>query len=266
VNILMRSVSAIGGLVVVLGLSEPVQAYSLTVGAPPSLRPALTEIVPLFEREYGTSVNVIYSPSRTLAREVEQGAPIDVFLGAGVDEVDTLHKKGLTLNGKPQVYAQTSLVLVMSAESPATLVSFHDALPDRATRIAVGDPRTSSLGDVTVRALANLNTTSANRSHMIQAPHSEHIMNLIHTGKADVGLVYRVDAINGGQVSISDETPTGTFVPVQFAHAVVSTCRENVREVAKQFSEFLLSSRIQKLLLNYGFDPFIPERVTSVRG
>ncbi len=230
-------------------------AETLTVGAPPSLRTALTEILPMFEREYGVPVKVVYSPSRSLSRQIEQGAPIDVFLAAGMDEVQSLHKKGMTLNGGPRVYAQTSLVLVMSANSLATLVSFHDALPDHTTRIALGDPRTSSLGDLTARALTKHHLTYQNGSHIVHAPHSEDIMDLIHTGKADVGLVYRVDAINGGQVRISDEAPIGTYVPVQFGHAVVSTCRENVRGVAKQFSDFLMSPRIQKLLLNYGFDP-----------
>lgn len=243
------------GLAALSGTGTPAQANPLTVGAPPSLRPALSEILPMFEREYGASVNVAYSPSKTLSRQIQQGAPIDVFLAAGVDEVAALHKKGLTLNGAPRVYAQTSLVLVMSADSPATLVSFHDALPNRTTRIALGDPTTSSLGEVTARALSKLNPTYKSRSRVLHAPHSEDVMNLIHTGQADVGLVYRVDAINGGQVRISDEAPIGTYVPVQFSQAVVSTCRDLNREVAAQFSDFLMSPRIQKLLIKYGFDP-----------
>jgi molybdate transport system substrate-binding protein len=237
------------------GTWTPALADALTVGAPPSLRPALSEILPMFEREHGTPVNVVYTPSKTLSRQIEQGAPIDVFLAAGVDEVETLHKKGLTLTGAPRIYAQTSLVLVMSADSLATLVSFHDALPNRSTRIALGDPTTSSLGVVTARALSKLNPVQKSRSHILHAPHSEDVMNLIHTGKADVGLVYRVDAINGGQVRISDETPAGMYVPIQFAQAVVSTCRESNRGVATKFSDFLMSPRIQKLLIKFGFDP-----------
>lgn len=230
------------------------QSDTLTVGAPPSLRPALTSLLPLFEREYGASVKVEYSPSRTLAQQVEQGAPIDVFLGAGVEEINALYKKGLTLSGKPQVYAQTSLVLVMSTDPQASLVSFREALPKQTTRIAIGNPRTSSLGDVTARALTKHPLTSQERSHIVQGQHSEDIMNMIHTGQVDVGLVYRVDAINGGQLRISDENPFDMDVPVQFGHAVVSTCRDNVRSVAKEFSSFLMSPRIQKLLLTYGFE------------
>lgn len=246
----------LSGLVFAVTNGGYAQAETLTVGAPPSLRPVFSEILPMFEKEYGASVKVVYSPSKTLSRQIEKGAQIDVFLAAGIDEVEHLHKKGLTLNGAPRVYAQTSLVLVMASDSPATLVSFHDALPNQATRIALGDPRTSSLGDVTARALTRLIPTYVkSHSHIVHASHSEDIMDLIHSGKADVGLVYRVDAINGGQVRISDEAPVGTYMPVQFGHAVVWTCREKARGMAKEFSDFLMSPRIQKLLLNYGFEP-----------
>ncbi len=246
-------VSGIAGIVGIGGLA---QAESLTVGAPPSVRAAFTEILPMFEREYGASVNVVYAPSKALSRQIEQGAPIDVFLAAGIDDVAQLYKKGLTLNGKPRVYAQTSLALVMSAESLATLVSFHDALPNRTTRIALGNPRISALGDITARTLSKSNQAymDKNRSNIIYASHSEDIIQLIHAGKADVGLVYRVDAINGGEVRISDETPAGSYAPVQFGQTVVWTCRESVREIATEFSDFLMTPRIQKLLLNYGFD------------
>src|SRR5262249_56195089 len=107
----------------------------------------------MFERESGAAVHIVYTPSKTLLRQVEKGAPIDVFLSAGIEEVEYLHKKGLTLNGRPRIFAQTSLVLVMSSDSPASHVSFRDALPNRTTRIALGNPETSYLGDVTARVL-----------------------------------------------------------------------------------------------------------------
>jgi len=253
---LSLTVAIASGLTFAYGAEGFAQTESLTIGAPPSVKAAFAKILPMFEREYGASVQVIYGPSKTLGRQIEQGAPIDVFLAAGVDEAASLYKKGLTLNGKPRIYAQTSLALVMSTESLATLVSFHDALPNRTTRIALGDPRISALGDVTNQALSGVNPAYVNksRSNIIYAPHSEDILHLIHTGKADVGLVYRVDAINGGQVRISDETPAGSYAPVKFAQTVVWTCRESVRGIAEEFSDFLMTPRIQKLLLNYGFD------------
>ena len=148
--------------------------------------------------------------------KLKRAAPIDVFLSAAVEEVEKLQKKGMTLNGGPRIYAQTSLVLVMSANSLATPVSFRDVLPNRGIRIALGDPKTSALGEITARALTKLDPAYRSHFHLLHAEHSEDIVNLVHTGKAEVGIVYRVDAINSGQVRIIDETPAGTYTPVQF--------------------------------------------------
>src|SRR5262245_10964621 len=146
----------IGGLVGVIGLCGPVQAETLSVAAGHSLKAPFQEILPIFEQEYGVTVHVMYGPSQTLRQQIEKGAPIDVFLPESVEDVQRLHRKGLTLNGGPRVYTQTSLVLVMSTASQATSVSFYDVLPNRAIRLALVDPKTSALGEITARALTKL--------------------------------------------------------------------------------------------------------------
>lgn len=243
------------GLAGFLGAADRGHADTLTIGAAHSVKAPLEQILPMFEREHGATVHVVYGPSHTLRRQIEKGAPIDVFLPDAVEEVEQLNKKGLTLNGGPRVFAQTSLVLVMATASTATAISFREALPNRSTRLALGDPKTSALGALTARALAKADPAHRIGFHPLHAEHSEEIMNLIHTGKADAGIVYRVDAINNGQVRIIDETPAGVHTPVRFGHAVVWTCRESSRDVADAFFDFLLTPRIQKLLLQYGFEP-----------
>lgn len=244
-----------GGLMGVGVTGERVQAESLTIGAAHSLKPAFQEIVPMFEREYGATVHVLYGPSQTLRRQIEHGTPIDVFLPEAVEEVEKLEKQGLTLNGGLRTYAQTSLVLVMSASSWVTPISFYEGLPNRTTRLALGDPKTSSLGENTVRALTGFAVAHKNSSHLLHAQHSEDIINLVHTGKAEAGIVYRVDAINSGHMRIIDEATVGTYTPVRFGGVVVSTCREESLAVAENFLDFMTSPRIKKLLLKYGFDP-----------
>ncbi len=237
-----------------IGTGQNVQAQSLTIGAAPSLRPLFSEILPMFEKEYGATVRALYGPSQTLRRQIEKGAEIDMFFPAAVEELEKLQKKGLTLHRGLRIYAQTNVVLVMSTASHATSVSFHDALPNRATRIALGDPTTSSLGEITARALTKLNSAYKSRSRLVQAQHAEEVLSLVQKGVADLGIVYRVDAINSGDVRIIDEAPAGLTAPVEFGQAVVWTCRENSLAVAEEFFDFIMSPRIQKLLLKYGFD------------
>lgn len=243
-------------LAVGLGTSESMaQSEPLTIAATPSLKSAFREILPMFEHEYGVGVKVEYGPSQILRRQIEQGAPIDVFLPGAVDELEILHHKGLTLSGAPRIYAQTSLVLVMAASSRALAVSLHDEHANRTTRLVLGDPQTSALGAITSRALTMLDPAFKQRFKTIYARQSDEVMNAVQNGKADVGIVFRVDAIGNGQVRIIDETPAGAHITVRFGEAVVWTCRDESRAAAEQFSDFFTSPRIQKLLLKYGFEP-----------
>lgn len=242
----------IGGII---GTAEVALGETLTIAAAHSLQAPLQEIVLMFEKEYGATVHVVYGPSQTLRQQIEKGAPIDVFLPESIDEVLKLQKKGLTLNGGPRPFADTSLVLVMATASPATAVSFHEVLPDRGIRIAVADPKMSALGEITAKTLRKLDPAHKQRARLVYAQHSDDVMNLLGAGKADVGIVYRVDAINDGQVRIIDETPGGMHTPVRFGQAVVWTCRDASRSMAEEFFDLLLSPRVQKLLLKYGFDP-----------
>ena len=243
------------GLAGGLAIGEPAQAESLTIGAAYSLKAAFQEVVPMFESEFGATVKVVYGSSQTLRREVENGVPVDVLLSAA-DDLEKLHKKGLTLNRRPEVYAQTSLVFVMSAASQAMPISFHEMSSERRTRVAIGAFESSAAGPITARALRAVDPSYKDRFRLISATHHDEVINMIRRGEAEAGLVYRVDAIhNSGQVRIIDETPGGTYTPVSFGEAVVWTCREESRTVAESFSEFFRSPRIQKLLLKYGFEP-----------
>jgi molybdate transport system substrate-binding protein len=246
-----------------LGAGAPVFGEPLSLAAAPSLKAPFEEILPMFEQEYGVPVRVAYGPSHTLRRQIEQGAPIDVFLPESWQDVEALHQKGLTRLGGPRQYAQSSLVLVMSSASAATSISFAEASADRMLRVALVDPKASSLGVAAVKALKRLDPFAQRHSRLLPAHHTDDVVRLVSAGEADVGVVYRVDAINSGQVRIIDEAPAGRSIPVVFAQSVVSTCREASLPAAAQFVNFMMSPRIQKLLLKYGFEA-MPTKATTV--
>ena len=237
-----------------LGIGTPARGETLTVAAAPSLRAPFQEIVRLFEQEYGVPVEVRYGPSQTLRRQIEQGAPIDVFLSESLHDVEMLHQKGLTLLGGPRQYAQTSMVIVMSSTSSATAVSVGDTPARGPLRVALIDPKTSSLGAIAVQALKQMDLSAHQHARIVPALHTDEVVRLVSGGDADVGVVYRADAINSGDVRIIDEAPAGHLIPIIFGQAVVSTCRQASLQAAEQFTNFMMSPRIQKLLLKYGFD------------
>ena len=245
------------------GMGAPAYGETLSIAAPHSLRAPFQEIVRLFEQENGVPVEVQYGPSQVLRHQIEQGAQIDVFLSESLHEVEMLHQKGLTLLGGPRQYAQTSLVIVMSSASPATAIALEETPARGPLRVALIDPKASSLGVIAVKALTQMDFSGHQRARIVPALHTDEVVRLISGGDADVGVIYRADAINSGQVRIIDETPAGHSIPIVFGQAVVSTCRQGSLQAAEQFMNFMMSPRIQKLLLKYGFDA-MPTKATTV--
>ena len=256
------ALALVGGLVG-FGTGAPAQGEPLTIAAAPSLRAPFQEILRIFEQEYGMPVEVRYGPSHTLRREIERGAPIDVFLSESLQEVEALHQKGMTLLGGPRKYAQSSLVLVMSSASAATAVSFGEPSVKGALRVAIVDPKASSLGAIAVKAVKQMDPLAEHRARLVPAPHTDEVVRLVSGGQAELGVVYRADAINSADVRIIDEALAGRSIPVVFGQAVVSTCRKDSLQAAEQFINFMMSPRIQKLLLKYGFDA-MPTQATTV--
>ena len=124
------AMAVVAGLLAVVATGEPVRAEDLTVGAVHSLKAAFRRSCRCSRRNMVRRCTSCTVRRKRSVRQIEKGAPIDVFLPEAVEEVEKLQKKGLTLNGGPRIYAQTSLVLVMAAASPATSISFHDVFPE----------------------------------------------------------------------------------------------------------------------------------------
>jgi molybdate transport system substrate-binding protein len=226
---------------------------TVTIAAANSLKDALRAILPIFEKdEHDVEVKVVWGPSQTLRDQIAQGAPIDVFLPSSIEEIDQLEKKGLTLPGTKQIYAETALVLITQTAWPARVASVSDLPASEVRRIAIGDPKTSSVGKFAAQVLQNSRVDAGLKSRYVYAEHSGAVLNLVAAGEAEVGLVYRTDAINNKKVQILAEAPPDTHAPIVYALATVWTSKNP--SLARRFGEFMLSPKIQELLKTYGFE------------
>jgi molybdate transport system substrate-binding protein len=248
-------------MIVMLAIAiwQPWPAYAdhpqtLTIAAANSLKEALRAILPIFEKEQGNNVEVkvVWGPSQSLRDQIAQGAPIDVFLPSSLEEIDQLETKGLTLQGTKQVYAETALVLITQATVPAQVPSLRDLPGSDVRRIAIGDPKTSSVGKFAAQVLKNSRLDSDLKSRYVYAEHSGAVLNLVATGEAEVGLVYRTDAVKNKNVHILAEAPPDTHSPIVYGLATVWTSKNP--PMARHFGKFMLSSKIQDILKSYGFE------------
>ena len=254
-TILLSSLVFLAVLTTTVWTTPPAQAApeTVTIAAANSLRDAFRKILPLFEaHNKDINVRVIYGPSQTLSKQIEEGAPIDVFLPSQVEEIDQLEKKGLVIQGTRRVYAGTSLVLIAGPELPAPIASVQDLRTTLIRYIAVGDPKTSSVGKVAAQYLKYSKLDSQLKSQMVYGEHSRAVLDLVAKGEADLGVVYRTDAVSNKKIRILDEAPVDSHTPVQYGVAAVWTAR-NIAG-AGDFISFLGTPKIQALLQDHGFD------------
>ncbi|HKR80234.1 MAG TPA: molybdate ABC transporter substrate-binding protein [Nitrospira sp.] len=229
------------------------QPETFTIAAANSLKDALRKVLPAFESQHPeVSVRVIYGPSQTLRKQIEEGAPVDVFLPSLAEEIDQLGSKGLVIEGTKRIYAGTSLVLITGPVLPAPIRSIEDLHSVPVRRIAVGDPKTSSVGKVAAQFLKFSKLDPKLKSQYVYGEHSRAVLDLVSKGEAEIGVVYRTDAITDSHVRILDTAPPDSHSPIQYGVAIVWTAR-NIT-AAGDFIEFLLASGTQDELKKYGFD------------
>ncbi len=231
--------------------AEPTE--TLTIAAANSLREALRNVLPLFEAQYPhVSIRVVYGPSQTLRDQIKQGAPVDVFLPSLFEEIEQLDKKGLIIQGTKRVYAGTTLVLITNTDVPAPIGVIQDLHKTPIRRIAVGDPKTASVGKVAAQFLKSSDLEPRLKSQYVYGEHSKAVLDLVANGEAEIGVVYRTDVGPNRKVRIIDTAPAGSHSPIRYGAATVWTSR-NI-SAAKDFTEFLVTPQVHAQLEKYGFD------------
>ncbi len=234
------------------------QPEPLTIAAANSLRDALRKLLPVFEAQHKEiAVRVIYGPSQTLRKQIEEGAPVDVYLPSLFEEIEQLEQKHLVLEGTKRGYAGTSLVLITDAALPAPVKSVQDLHTVPVRRVAIGDPKTSSVGKVALQFLKHAKLDAQLKSQYVLGQHSRAVLDLVSNGEAEIGVVYRTDAVGNNSVRILDTAPPDSHTPVRYGVVTAWTAR-NISG-AKDFTEFLLSPAVQAQLKAFGFDQAPPD-------
>lgn len=255
-------------VVLALGSAFPEGARSqgteeLTIAAAWPLKPALREILPLFESIHPSlNIRIVYGPSHGLRDQIQEGAPLDVFLAASIEDLNALYKKSMTINGRPIVYAMTSLVLVTSSSSHMTSASFSAGKITMPLRVAVGDPESTALGTATKDLLAKRPLASHVR-YFYGSP--DEVSKLVEAEEADVGIVFRPEAMTNPKLRIIKGATAQLGSPILFGSSIVWTCRRAAVPWAKQFIGFMQSEQAQHILQRYGYDQVPADLRTTER-
>jgi len=223
----------------------------LTVSAAVSLKDAFNEIADLNEKRNGTKIRFNYGASGALQKQIESGAPADVFASAGAKQMDDLIARRLIVPDTRKNFARNSLVLIVPAKS-AGVSSLSDLANPSVKRVAVGNPKTVPAGQYTQQTLNKLELLPQIQTKLIFAEDVRQVLDYVARDEVDAGVVYSSDALSAeDKIKVVATAPDNSHDPILYPIAVVKDARQ--QDAANKFIDLVLSSEGQAILVKYGF-------------
>lgn len=247
----------VAALVIGGGCGRP-PGTELTVSAAASLKGALTEAAEAYQKRHPeVKISLNFASSGSLARQIEQGAPVDVFLSAARREMDGLQEKGLIDPATRRDLLANRLALVVAAaprEAPGTggVRGWEDLGGPGVARLAIGIPETVPCGQYAQETLQHLGLWEKVQPKLVLAKDVWQIVSYVKTGNVDAGVVFLTDSRDPG-LRVVAEAPEGSHRPVVYPAAAVKSSR--LPRVARDFLDFLAGREAAAIFSKYGFVP-----------
>jgi len=233
--------------------AQSTSIHEITVSAAISLKNAFEETGKIFMQNHpGTKVIFNFGGSGDLARQIEAGAPVDVFASAAQKDMDDLGKKDLIALNSRKDFARNAVVLVKPANSILPLQTFTDLQMKEIRKIVIGNPKTVPAGRYAEEALRHHDLWDAVKDKLIFAENVRQALDYVARNEVDAGLVYSTDAMaRSKHVRVVMRLPEGSHQPVIYPIGVIKGTKEE--SLSKAFMDFVISEEGQRILSRYGF-------------
>ena len=225
----------------------------VTVSAAASLREAMDDMRRAYEAAHpGVEVRVNVGGSGTLARQIEQGADVDLFVSASAAQMDGLQARGLIDPRTRRAAAGNELVLIVPASAGTAVRGFPDLARSDVRRVALGAVPSVPAGEYARQTLDAQGLSKAVAAKALYAQDVRQVLAWVAAGEADAGIVYRTDAAAAGdRVRVVAVATASTHKPVTYPLAVVSASRH--KQAAMDFAAFVLGPQGRAALARRGF-------------
>ena len=220
-------------------IHSPDQPVTLTVSAAISLKEPLDALAQNYDRQH-PDIHVVcnYGASGTLQHQIEQGAPVDIFMSAGEKQMDALQNENLLTPGTRRDLLTNQLVLIVPANS-TTVRSFGDLAKASVKFVAVGEPRTVPAGMYAQQVLEHLHLLPAIKSKLVYAGDVRQVLAYVESGNAAAGLVYTTDARISRRVRVVATAPADSHEPILYPVAALRASKSP--QAARSFLDALES-------------------------
>ena len=230
-------------------------AQELTFSVAVSMKDAVDEVGRRFVQNHpGVTLRYNFGSSGELQKQIEAGAPVDLFVSAAARQMDELERKGLLLAGTRRVFARNVLTVVKPADSTIDLAKGTDLLDARVSRIVVGNPKTVPAGQYAEESLRALGVWERLQPKLVFAENVRQALDYVARGEVDAGFVYTTDAaVRARDVKEAFRPPEDSYRPVTYPVAVVKDSRAPA--LARAFVELLAGAEGRAVLARFGFLP-----------
>ncbi len=228
-------------------------AADLNVFAAASLSDALQEIAKTYGSARGDRLVLNLAASSTLARQIREGAPADVFFSADEAKTDELAKAELIAAGTRRTLLGNTLVIVVNAGGGVPVSGPADLAKPVVSRLALAEPQTVPAG---IYAKAYLQKAGLWEQVADKAVPTENVracLAAVEAGNADAGIVYKTDALVSKKVKIAFEVPVAEGPKISYSVAVVKSAKQ--AGAALEFVAYLASPEAAAVFAKYGFLP-----------
>lgn len=246
---------AAGVLAAAIGIGgpAPAAAQDLTVFAAASLKNALDDINAQWQAASKSKAVISYAASSALAKQIESGAPADVFISADLDWMNYLAERNLIKPDTRTTLLGNRIVLVAPKDSAVQLTigpnfDLKGALGDG--RLAMADVKAVPAGKYGQAALEKLGVWASVQDHVAQAENVRATLALVSRGEAPLGIVYQTDAAADPAVKIVGTFPADSHPPILYPVAVTAS---STNADAQAFVDYLKSPAARPLFEKQGF-------------
>lgn len=229
----------------------PTDSPEIVVAAAANLAEAFEKLRQTFTKQTGIRVVLSFGGTADLAKQIENGAPFDVFASADTEHVDTLERAGLLTSGTRAIYARGTLVIWLPNGSPIQFESVEDLTRKEVDRVAIAKPDIAPYGQAAVETLRALRIWDQVEPKVVYGMNVSQVKQFVSSGNAEAGFLPRalVKPGEGKYIEIGEELHR----PIDQALGVIKASHS--QEAARRFVDYVLSPEGQLILREYGYKP-----------
>jgi molybdate transport system substrate-binding protein len=225
---------------------------TLLVAAAASLQKPLQEITPLYSQANPSqTINYNFAASGALQQQIEQGAPVDIFISAATKQMKALQEKGFLASATTKDLLTNQLVLITPKKTLVSLTGFLQLVQPEVKRISIGEPRSVPAGQYATEVLQNLGILDQVKSKLVLGSNVKSVMTAVETGDVEAGIVYATDAQSSDKVTVVITADEKLHSPILYPIAVLKSSKSI--DASKRYVEFLQSNTAKAVFEKYGF-------------